>query len=262
MKLVIKLGGTLLDSAESRSRIAKELSAVHAAHTLVVVHGGGKQMTRYLEERGIRSQFVNGLRVTTEETLDALIKVLAGSVNQHLVAALIEAGASAVGLSGVDGNLVIAEQMDPALGAVGKVTHSRAELLNILTQFKFLPVVACLAGDGRGGFFNVNGDQMAVACATAFGADRLVFLTDVDGVLNGEGKTIAELDPPGVDRLIQSGVAKGGMQAKLNAAVSAVNGGVREVCIVSGKRPGGVADLLAGTIHGTRLATTKEATHA
>ncbi len=197
MKLVIKLGGTLLDSAESRKRIAHELAAVHAQHTLAVVHGGGKQMTRYLEERGIQSKFVNGLRVTTDETLDALIKVLAGSVNQHLVAALIEAGVPAVGLSGVDANLVTAEQMDPALGAVGKVTQSRAELLNILTINRYLPVVACLAGDGRGGFFNVNGDQMAVACATAFAADRLVFLTDVDGVLDAGGNTLAELDPPG-----------------------------------------------------------------
>lgn len=263
MKLVIKLGGTLLDSAESRSRIAHELAAVHAAHTLVVVHGGGKQMTRYLEERGVKSEFVNGLRVTTDETLDALIKVLAGSVNQHLVAALIEAGVSAVGLSGVDANLVVAEQMDAALGAVGKVTQSHPELLRILTQFRFLPVVACLAGDGRGGFFNVNGDQMAVACATGFAADRLVFLTDVDGVLDGEGKTIGQLDPAGVQALIASGVAKGGMQAKLNAAVSAVNGGVRDVCIVSGQRPGAIADLLAGTVHGTRLACeSKESTHA
>ncbi|HEY3838384.1 MAG TPA: acetylglutamate kinase [Bryobacteraceae bacterium] len=259
MRIVIKLGGTLLDSTESRQRIAHELAEVHRLHSLVVVHGGGKQMTRFLEERGVKSQFVNGLRVTTEETLDALIKVLAGSVNQHLVAALIEAGTPAVGLSGVDGNLVVAEQMDPALGAVGKVTQSRPELLNVLTQNRFLPVVACLAGDGRGGFFNVNGDQMAVACATAFAADRLVFLTDVDGVLDSSGNTIAELDPSGVEKLIDSGVAKGGMQAKLNAAVAAVQGGVDDVCIVSGQRPGAVADLLAGRIHGTRLARVKVA---
>ncbi len=253
MKIVVKLGGTLLDSAESRRRIAHELAVVHLAHSLVVVHGGGKQMTRFLEERGIKSQFVNGLRVTTEETLDALIKVLAGSVNQNLVAALIEAGVLAVGLSGVDANLVTAEQMDPQLGAVGRVTQSRAELLNILTQNGFLPVVACLAGDGRGGFFNVNGDQMAVACATGFAADRLVFLTDVDGVLDAGGRMIGELDPQGVDELIQSGVAKGGMQAKLNAAVAAVHDGVKDVCIVSGKREGVVAELLAGCVHGTRL---------
>jgi len=253
VKIVVKLGGTLLDSAESRSRIAHELAAVHAAHTLVVVHGGGKQMTRFLEERGVKSEFVNGLRVTTDETLDALIKVLAGSVNQHLVAALIEAGVMAVGLSGVDANLVVARQMDPALGAVGQVTQSRPELLNLLTHNQFLPVVACLAGDGTGGFFNVNGDQMAVACATAFAADRLVFLTDVDGVLDAGNQTIPELTPAGVGELIASGVAKGGMQAKLNAAVSAVEGGVRDVCIVSGQRPGAVAELLAGRIQGTVL---------
>jgi acetylglutamate kinase len=257
VKIVIKLGGTLLDSAESRKRIAHELAAVHLAHTLVVVHGGGKQMTRFLEERGIQSQFVNGLRVTTEETMDALIKVLAGSVNQHLVAALIEAGALAVGLSGVDANLVIAKQMDPALGAVGQVTQSRPELLGILTHNRYLPVVACLAGDGLGGFFNVNGDQMAVACATAFQADRLVFLTDVDGVLDAGSQTIPELDPAAVQQLIASGVAKGGMQAKLNAAVSAVSGGVQDVCIISGQRPGNLADLLAGRVNGTRLSLSK-----
>ena len=261
MKLVIKLGGTLLDSAESRKRIAHELAAVHAAHTLVVVHGGGKQMTRFLEERGIKSQFVNGLRVTTEETMDAVIKVLAGSVNQNLVAALIEAGVMAVGLSGVDANLVVAKQMDPALGAVGQVTQSNPGLLGILTQFRYLPVIACLAGDGFGGFFNVNGDQMAVACATAFGVDRLVFLTDVDGVLDGEGKTIGELDPAGVEHLISSGVAKGGMQAKLNAAVSAVNNGVKDICIVSGQRPGALAELLSGRVPGTTIScAAKEAT--
>jgi len=255
VKLVIKLGGTLLDSAESRDRIAGELAQVHAAHNLVVVHGGGKQMTRFLEERGIQSQFVNGLRVTTAETLDALVKVLAGSVNQNLVAALIAANVPAVGLSGVDANLVVAEQMDPALGAVGKVTRSCPELLSILTSNRFLPVVACLAGDGKGGFFNVNGDQMAVACATAFAADRLVFCTDVDGVLDAEGRTIPGLDPKTVEELINSGVAKGGMQAKLNAAVAAVTGGVQDVCIVSGKRPGVLAELLANRVHGTRLST-------
>ncbi len=187
------------------------------------------------------------------ETMDALIKVLAGSVNQHLVAALIEAGVPAVGLSGVDANLAVAKQMDPALGAVGQITHNNPELLNILTESQFLPVVACLAGDGKGGFFNVNGDQMAVGCATAFGADRLVFLTDVDGVLDASGGTIRELDPAGVDRLIETDVAKGGMQAKLNAAISAVDGGVQDVCIVSGQRPGVLADLLAGRIHGTKV---------
>ncbi|MGH9659626.1 MAG: acetylglutamate kinase, partial [Bryobacteraceae bacterium] len=118
MKALVKLGGTLLDSAASRRELAQQLAA--AAGPLVVVHGGGRQMTRFLEERGIASRFVNGLRVTTPETLDAVVKVLAGSVNAELVAALLAEGAKPVGLSGADSLLAEAEPLDPELGAVGR----------------------------------------------------------------------------------------------------------------------------------------------
>ncbi len=127
VKALIKLGGTLLDSPEVRASLAdKSRHRRGAALQVTVVHGGGKQMTRYLAERGIESRFVNGLRVTTPETMDAVLKVLAGSVNQELVAALIAAGARAVGLSGVDGDLVEAEQMDPALGMVGRLARAQS----------------------------------------------------------------------------------------------------------------------------------------
>src|SRR6185503_15576872 len=117
---LVKLGGTLLDAAESRAALAAQIAqARQRGVEIVVVHGGGKQMTRYLAERGIESHFVNGLRVTTPETVDAVLKVFAGSVNHELVAALNRAGAQAVGLTGIDALLVEAEQMDPALGAVG-----------------------------------------------------------------------------------------------------------------------------------------------
>ena len=149
-----------------------------------MVHGGGKQMTRYLAERGIESRFVNGLRVTTPETVDAVLKVFAGSVNHELVASLNRAGARAVGLSGIDAFLAEAEEMDPALGAVGRVTRSDPALLHLLTAHGYLPVVACVAGGRDGRIYNVNADQMAVACAAAFGADQLIFLTDVAGVLD------------------------------------------------------------------------------
>ena len=142
-------------------------------------------MTRYLAERGIPSTFVGGLRVTTPETLDAVLKVFAGTVNHELVAAINRAGALAVGLSGIDAFLVEAEQMDPALGAVGRVTKSNPALLHLLTANGYVPVVACVAGDRQGQVYNVNADQMAVACAAAFGAQQLIFLTDVEGVLDG-----------------------------------------------------------------------------
>ena len=223
MKVLVKLGGTLLDTLESRDRLAAELAAARAGGAeLVVVHGGGKQMTRYLADRGVESRFVNGLRVTTPETIDAVLKVFTGSVNHELVASLNRAGALAVGISGIDALLAEAEQMDPALGAVGRVTRCNPELLHLLVKNGFVPVVACVAGDREGRVYNVNADQMAVACATAFGAERLIFLTDVEGVLDGDRRLRTLLTAAESRSLIADGVATGGMQAKLNAAMAAL----------------------------------------
>ena len=124
MRVFVKLGGTLLDAPESRAKLAAQIASARARGVeIAVVHGGGKQMTRYLAERGVESRFVDGLRVTTPETVDAVLKVFAGAVNHELVASLNGAGAPAVGLSGIDAFLTEAEQMDPALGAVGRVTR-------------------------------------------------------------------------------------------------------------------------------------------
>src|ERR1700734_618013 len=186
MKTLIKLGGTLLDTAESRRRLASEIAqAVRDGLEAVIVHGGGKQMTRYLADRGVESRFVNGLRVTTPEVLDAVLKVLAGSVNQELVAAFIACGIPAVGLSGMDALLTEARQMSEELGWVGRPVRSNGRLLNVLLDAGYLPVIACLAGDRQGQFFNVNADQMAVSVAGALRADKLLFLTDVEGVKDG-----------------------------------------------------------------------------
>jgi acetylglutamate kinase len=212
---------------------------------MVVVHGGGKQMTRYLAEHGVESRFVNGLRVTTPETRDAVIKVLAGSVNHELVASLIRAGARAVGLSGIDACLAEAEQMDPELGLVGRVVRSNPALLNLLVEHGYLPVVACVAGDRQGRMYNVNADQMAVACAAGFGADQLIFLTDVPGVLNGAGEVRPVLTAAEIQHLIAAGIATGGMQAKLNAATAALEQGVGQVHIAPGAA-GAVLDRIQG----------------
>jgi acetylglutamate kinase len=224
----------------------------------MVVHGGGKQMTRYLAGKGIESRFVDGLRVTTPEVLDAVLKVLAGSVNQELVAAFIAAGASAVGLSGIDALLAEAEQMSPALGFVGRTVHSDARLLELLTGHGYLPVVACVAADRNGQIYNVNADQMAVACAAGFGVDKLLFLTDVAGVRGAGNETLPILTPSQCRELISSGVASGGMQAKLNAATDALERGVGEVVIAPGALPGVVQKLIAGEAVGTRLIAAAE----
>jgi acetylglutamate kinase len=254
VKILIKLGGTLLDGTESRDRLAREIVAVaRSGVQAVVVHGGGKQMTRFLAERGVESRFVNGLRVTTPEVLDAVLKVFAGSVNHELVSALNRAGARAVGLSGIDACLVEAVQMDPALGAVGRVTRANPELLDLLTAAGFLPVVACVAGDRDGNVYNVNADQMAVACAAGFEAARLIFLTDVEGVLDANGNIQPELTAAESAQLIAAGVATGGMEAKLNAAAAALERGVGQVQIAPGARAGVLAQVLAGEPVGTRL---------
>lgn len=254
MKVLIKLGGTLLDSAASRNALSCQIAdAAERGLEIVVVHGGGKQMTRFLGERGVKSRFVNGLRVTTPETLDAVVKVVAGSVNRELVASLARAGARAVGICGIDGGLVETEQMDPELGAVGRVLSCNADLLYLLTENEYIPVVACVGGDSRGNLYNVNADQMAVACAAGFGADLLIFLTDVEGVLDGNGKVRHALCAAEGERLVSSGVATGGMQAKLNAAVSALRQRVGQVRIVGGAAEDVIGRVLAGESLGTRL---------
>lgn len=252
MKVLIKIGGSLLDSAESRRRLAREVAAASGRAAIAVVHGGGKQMTRFLAERGIESRFVGGLRVTTPEVLDAVLKVFAGTVNHELVAAFVEAGARAVGLTGIDGGLCEAEPLAQELGAVGKVIRANGDLLTLLSSNGFLPVVACVAGDRQGRIYNVNADQMAVACALAFGAEKLLFLTDVDGV-QGKNGICPRLTPSACEELIRSGLASGGMQAKLTAACDGLRRGIPEVVIAPGARANIVDALLSDEPLGTRL---------
>ncbi len=254
MKVLVKLGGTLLDSPESRERLAVQIAGARSGGLdLVVVHGGGKQMTRYLAERGIESRFVNGLRVTTPETLDAVLKVFAGTINHELVAAVNCAGARAVGLSGIDAFLTEAEQLSPELGAVGRVTQSDPALLHLLTGHHYVPVVACVAGDRNGHVYNVNADQMAVACAASFGAQQLIFLTDVEGVLDQSRRVRTVLSARESECLIAEGIATGGMQAKLEAALTALRGGVEQVRIAPGAAERVLPRLLASEPIGTRI---------
>jgi acetylglutamate kinase len=259
MKVLVKLGGALLDTPETRQDLARQIAAAGAqGFELVVVHGGGKQMTRYLADRGIESRFVGGLRVTTPETIDAVLKVFAGSVNHELVASINRAGAAAVGLSGIDAHLAEAEQMDPALGAVGRVTKSNPALLHLLTANGYVPVVACVAGDRAGNIYNVNADQMAVACAAGFGARQLVFLTDVEGVLDGSKQIRRTLTAQQSRQLIADGIATGGMHAKLNAALAALAAGVEQVRIAPGAAENALARALAGEEIGTRMVLHEE----
>ncbi len=253
MRVLIKVGGTLLDDAASRTSIARQLAEVAQRCELVVVHGGGKQVTRFLEERGVQSRFINGLRVSDEVVIDAVVKVIAGSVNKQLVSALVAAGELAVGLSGLDGSLTKATHLSPELEFVGRPMESDTRLLDLLINSGYLPVVACIAGDEHGHVYNVNGDQMAVSCAVGWRAEKLIFLTDVEGVKDNHGQIIVQLTPYQIHELIVSGVARGGMRAKLDAANAALSSGLEEVVIASGHQPLVCQRLLAGEALGTRL---------
>jgi acetylglutamate kinase len=262
MRALVKIGGTLLDSAEVRARLAGELAmAVGTGVQIVVVHGGGKQMTGYLAERGIESRFVNGLRVTTPEVLDAVLKIFAGSVNQQLVGALVASGVSAVGLSGMDALLTEASALREDLGAVGKPVRSDGRLLELLLENSYLPVVACVAGDRQGRFYNVNADQMAVSIALAIRAEKLLFLTDVEGVKGPGNVSYSTLNASESCRLIEAGIATGGMRAKLEAALEGVRSRLAEAVIAPGAVPGILLRLLANEQIGTRLVAEVEVTH-
>jgi acetylglutamate kinase len=260
VKILVKIGGTLLDQQESRDRLARELAEVQVRHNLklVVVHGGGKQMTAFLAERGVSSRFINGLRVTSPEIIDAVTKVFIGTVNTQLVASFRKAGARPVGLSGVSASLVDAVRLSEELGQVGRPVASDARVLALLTSESYIPVVACVAGDPQGNVFNVNADQLAVACASSFGADKVYFLTDVDGVQVASGETASALTSIEARALIEQGIATGGMQAKLESALVLthklhINESDREVVIAPGALPNIVQKLLDGALTGTRI---------
>lgn len=261
MKVLIKIGGTLLEEASRRKDLANQLAEIARRHKLVVVHGGGKQVTQYLEERGVASRFVDGLRVSDEAVIDAVTRVIAGSVNKQLVSAIIAAGESAVGLSGIDGSLTNARLLNPKLGFVGQPDKTDARLLELLVNAGYIPVVACIAGDREGHIYNVNADQMAVSCATGWLADRLIFLTDVEGVKDQAGRVIEQLGPGEIANLIQTGVATGGMRAKLDAASLALTSGLTEVIIASGHQADICRRLLAGEAAGTRLCSQRMEIH-
>ncbi|MBI3894711.1 MAG: acetylglutamate kinase [Acidobacteria bacterium] len=241
MKAVIKIGGTLLESAADRLRLAK-LIGQHwqAGHQILLVHGGGKQLTQYLEKSGIASQFVEGLRVTTEESLDGVVKVFAGTINHQLLAAFHQAGVPAAGISGIDGSCLLASkrvgQPGQDWGYVGQIQKVNPLLWETLLAARFVPVLASLAVGENGQVYNVNADQVAVTCAIHLQADCLVFLTDVDGVQDAQGRTLTRVAAEEIPVLLHSGAVSGGMLAKLNTVQEALAQGVERVVIANGHR--------------------------
>ncbi len=247
--IVVKLGGTTL--AEQRP-VLEEVAGLARRARVAVVHGGGNRLSEWLGRMGVPTRFEDGLRLTDEATVEVAVAVLGGLVNAELVAALRQMGADAVGLTGVDGDLLLGERV-PGLGLVAHVVGIRRDLLDALLAAGFLPVVAPLARDASGEICNVNADDAAAGLAGGARARRLVLLTDVDGVRGAGGRRFEALTVPEAEELIARGVIAGGMVPKVRAGLAAVEAGAAEAVIADGGAPEALSRALADTAFGTRL---------
>ena len=247
--LVLKLGGTTL---ADQAHILDEVATVARERPVVLVHGGGNRITEWLERLGVPSRFEGGLRVTDQAALDVAAAVLRGVVNSELVSDLRDRGVDAVGLSGVDGGLMIAERV-PGLGLVAHVVGLRRDFLDQLLVAGELAVVAPLARDEQGIVCNVNADDAAAGIAAGLGARQLVLMTDVDGIRDAAGKKVATMSADEAEKLIADGVIKGGMVPKIRAALQAVNWSDAEAVICDSKDPHALSRALHDPNFGTRI---------
>ncbi len=236
--VVIKLGGHAMGSDEAMDSFARDIVLMsHVGVKPVIVHGGGPMINAMLDKLDIKSEFVNGKRVTDQATVEVVEMVLSGVVNKRIVQAINRQGGKAVGLSGKDANLMICDQTNPDLGFVGTPSVMNPKILRDLAEKNVIPVIAPVGGGRNGETFNVNGDTAAGAIAAALKADRLLLLTDVSGVKNADGVVVTELKAEQIRQLTRDGVIAGGMIPKTETALDAIEGGVRAVVILDGRAP-------------------------
>ena len=249
--IVVKYGGHAMGNAELGKAFASDIALLkQSGVNPIVVHGGGPQIGAMLTKMGIESKFEGGLRVTDQKTVEIVEMVLAGSINKEIVALINQTGEWAIGLCGKDGNMVFAEKAkktvtDPDsniervldLGFVGEVVEVDRTLLDLLARSEMIPVIAPVAPGRDGNTYNINADTFAGAIAGSLGAKRLLFLTDVPGVLDRNGKLIPELSVREAKELIADGTISGGMIPKVETCLEALDNGVEGVVILNGKMP-------------------------
>ncbi len=236
--VVIKFGGNAMGDDDAMASFARDIVLMRQVGVNpVVVHGGGPMINDMLERLDIKSEFVDGKRVTDKATVEVVEAVLSGVVNKRIVQAINREGGRAVGLSGKDSNLMICDQTDAALGFVGTPAEMDPSVLRTLTDSEIIPVIAPLGAGRNGETFNVNGDTAAGAIAASLTADRLLLLTDVAGVKDADGAVLTELTPDQIRALTADGTIAGGMIPKTDTALGAIEGGVRAVVILDGRAP-------------------------
>ncbi len=237
--VVIKYGGSAMVDDDLRESFADDVAMLHyVGINPVIVHGGGPHISRAMGQRGIEPQWVEGLRVTDQETIRVVQATLIGEVNPDIVRLVNNHGSVATGVSGLDANLFLAEPQDERLGFVGRVTEVNADLITGLQAQGYVPVVAPIARGADGATYNLNADTAAGALAAALGASKLVYLTDVEGLyrdLGDENSLISRITSPELAELIESGSVSAGMLPKLRSCVEAVGAGVDRVHILDGR---------------------------
>jgi acetylglutamate kinase len=247
--LVLKLGGTTL---AEQQQVLVEVADVARRRPVVIVHGGGKRMTEWLDRLGVPTRFEGGLRVTDAQALEVAAAVLRGVVNSELVAALRDLSVDAVGLSGVDGGLLVGERV-PDIGLVAHVVAIKRELLDAILVAGQVPVVAPLARDETGIVCNVNADDAAAGLAAGLGARQLVLMTDVDGIRAADGTKLPTLAAVEAEALIADGTIAGGMVPKVRAALGGIAAPGAEAVICDAAAPGALARALTDPTFGTRI---------
>ncbi len=239
--IVVKYGGNAMINEELKDSVMRDIVLLSLMDIRVVlVHGGGPEITEMLSRVGKKTEFVNGLRVTDKETVDIVQMVLAGKINKNLVNLLSVQGGKAIGLSGIDGQMIVAQAKDPALGYVGEITEVNTQIVTDMLDKGYIPVISTVACDKEGNTYNVNADTAAAKIAGALGAECLISMTDISGILRDKDdpetliSTIYVSDTP---ELVAEGIISGGMIPKVECCTEAIRRGVKKVFIIDGRVP-------------------------
>lgn len=255
--VVVKYGGNAMTNETLKQAVMKDIVLLSLVGIKVVlVHGGGPEINAMLKKVGKESKFVNGLRYTDEETVDIVQQVLAGKVNKDLVQLLNAQGGKAIGLCGLDGNLIRAEQLDPDLGYVGEITEVNPEIINNALNNGYIPVISTVAAGANGEVYNINADTAAARIAAEMKASNLILLTDIKGLLEDKDDDSTIIRVVGVSYvpyLKKQGIISGGMIPKIDCCVEAVRRGVKKTNIIDGRIPHSIliellTDVGAGTM--------------
>lgn len=236
--IVIKYGGHAMVDENIKKQVMKDIALLQLVGIKVVfVHGGGPEISEMTQRLGIESSFVNGLRVTDKETASVAQMVLGGKINKDLVNLLESLGAKAVGVCGIDGNLIKAQKISDELGFVGEITNINEQLIIDLLEKNYIPVIATLGSDDESNTYNINADTAAAKLAEKLGAEVLISMTDTSGLLldkNDPDSLISVVTPEEIEKLIAKGVISDGMIPKVQCCVGAINNGVKKVFIIDG----------------------------